>query len=512
MEGKGWLQCVILMTLSLVVSGGCESVDESAMNGRRVSVKVSFSGNDFISKAADPQEDMVTDVSLMVFDEHGDAEACLYAGKNDAHVFNLDLVAGRTYSFRACANFGSMVYADRIEELEEVRFYLAYPDEYREGMPMCCSLDDVMVRKDTREVVLSLERLMAKVSLRVDRSRLSEGVDMEVKRVTVGNCPRSASVFLPGGNRTRHDSFPVGFSRNEMESWALNEGRSLSGAISLYVLENIQGEFSGSPLEDDSHKVFPEDDPRRELCSYVEMEMDYLSEDKYSASSPLVYRFYLGGSRDDLNVERNCIYDITVTPSDDGLGDDGWRVDKSGIGLFVKDIVLSDESLSFTYKGQTGTLSAEVLPSDAEAKYVFWESDDSSVASVDIDGTVEAVGEGKCNITCLAADGSGVYASCQVEVAFADTWFRSYPESYVRGNVGDKVHLWCEFFPPNAEFSVGYEELEADRKEGLYTYETDPDGHGVTLTLAAPGRGIVYMEAGPPLNEAAMWVIEINQP
>ena len=34
----------------------------------------------------------------------------------------------------------------------------------------------------------------------------------------------------------------------------------------------------------------------------------------------------------------------------------------------------------------------------------------------------------------------------------------------------------------------------------------------MTLTLTGPGRGIVYMEAGPPLDEAAMWVVEVNLP
>ena len=30
-------------------------------------------------------------------------------------------------------------------------------------------------------------------------------------------------------------------------------------------------------------------------------------------------------------MERNCHYHITVIPEDDGLSDEGWRVDKSGL-------------------------------------------------------------------------------------------------------------------------------------------------------------------------------------
>ena len=51
-----------------------------------------------------------------------------------------------------------------------------------------------------------------------------------------------------------------------------------------------------------------------------------------------------------------------------------------------------------------------------------------------------------------------------------------------------------------------------DKKEGIYDFEIDEDGHGAVLTLTGPGRGLIYMEAGEPVNEAAMWIIEVNLP
>jgi hypothetical protein len=56
------------------------------------------------------------------------------------------------------------------------------------------------------------------------------------------------------------------------------------------------------------------------------------------------------------------------------------------------------------------------------------------------------------------------------------------------------------------------EELMEDKQNGIYDFEVDKDGHGVTLTLTGPGRGLVYMEVGEPVNEAAMWIIEVNLP
>ena len=90
--------------------------------------------------------------------------------------------------------------------------------------------------------------------------------------------------------------------------------------------------------------------------------------------------------------------------------------------------------------------------------------------------------------------------------------FSSWPESYIRGNIGDKIHLGCTFTPAFATFDIGMEELMEDKQNGIYDFEVDKDGHGVTLTLTGPGRGLVYMEVGEPVNEAAMWIIEVNLP
>lgn len=95
---------------------------------------------------------------------------------------------------------------------------------------------------------------------------------------------------------------------------------------------------------------------------------------------------------------------------------------------------------------------------------------------------------------------------------FGPSRFASFPESYIQGDIGDTLHLRCEFYPPHAPFDVGLEELEYDKGEGIYDYIIDEDGHGVRLILTGPGTGIVYMDAGEPVNEAAMWVIEVNLP
>ena len=87
-----------------------------------------------------------------------------------------------------------------------------------------------------------------------------------------------------------------------------------------------------------------------------------------------------------------------------------------------------------------------------------------------------------------------------------------YPSSYIEGEVGDKIHIWCDLTPEDAPFDVGISYMEDDHKTGIYDYELDKDGHGATLTLTAPGAGLIYMEAGPPINDAALFYIIVNMP
>ena len=54
------------------------------------------------------------------------------------------------------------------------------------------------------------------------------------------------------------------------------------------------------------------------------------------------------------------------------------------------------------------------------------------------------------------------------------------------------------------------EELEDDRKEGLYDYEMDENGRGVRLFLKKPGSGLLYMSSGNPIYDSAAIVVVID--
>lgn len=83
--------------------------------------------------------------------------------------------------------------------------------------------------------------------------------------------------------------------------------------------------------------------------------------------------------------------------------------------IHVSSVSLSSKSLRFEEKNRTVSLSATVLPDNAENKSVVWSSSNTSVARVDSLGNVTSVGNGTCIITVRSLDGSKV-DTCSVTV------------------------------------------------------------------------------------------------
>ncbi len=416
-ELQNSLLTIFATILCLLGVSGCS---EEYPDGKlRVATDIFFCPGDTFSKAANPDEDKVSDVNVFVFSEDGFLEQSEYVSGDKCR---LNLVEGREYEIRACANFGYKLKINSLEELEKMDFYLVYPDDYSLGVPMCAVKKGI---KPGKSVEIPLVRLLSKVSIRLDRNHLSEGVKMNVVGMKVGNCPKKMKVFSPSAVESSRDCFAKGFERGRDECEVLNRSLSggVSGEVSLYLCENLQGVFP-EEIASDSEKVLDSLDIMAEKCSFVEMSLEYSSPYFYTKEGTLKYRFYLGEGRGDLNVERNCHYHITVTPEDDGLSDGGWRVDKEAL----------------------------------------------------------------CS-----------------EISFSMT-----PSGYLEARVGEKIHVGCTFSPPAAPFDIGMEELEEDRGRGIYDYEIDPDGHGVTLSIKGVGTGMLYMEAGDPINQAGVLYIEVK--
>lgn len=101
-----------------------------------------------------------------------------------------------------------------------------------------------------------------------------------------------------------------------------------------------------------------------------------------------------------------------------------WDIDVEEIQLYaywtpnityVTDITLSDFTANLLVDA-TKTLTATITPATASNTDVIWSSSNESIATVSSDGTITAIAEGSCTITCTAADGSGITSTCDVTV------------------------------------------------------------------------------------------------
>ncbi len=98
--------------------------------------------------------------------------------------------------------------------------------------------------------------------------------------------------------------------------------------------------------------------------------------------------------------------------------------------------------------GGSGVLTAEVGPSTADNKVVVWSSSNSGVATV-VNGVVTAVGPGTATITAIAADGSGISATCVVTVSSVSVESVTLSSSSLTLNVGGSSILTATVTPDN---------------------------------------------------------------
>ncbi len=86
-----------------------------------------------------------------------------------------------------------------------------------------------------------------------------------------------------------------------------------------------------------------------------------------------------------------------------------------GIGYNVGFVRLNKAELNMK-QNQTASLTATIYPTTALNKTVTWSTSNATVASVDQNGVVRALGPGSCTITCTTEDGNKS-ASCRVNVS-----------------------------------------------------------------------------------------------
>ena len=129
----------------------------------------------------------------------------------------------------------------------------------------------------------------------------------------------------------------------------------------------------------------------------------------------------------------------TITASADGKSGN-CTVTVLAKAIKTESVRLSDTELHLNV-GDTKTLTATVDPDNATNKNVSWKSDNESVATVDQDGNVSAVGSGSAKVTVTTEDG-GLTATCEVTVTQKEAVIYAVGQEAVPGMGYYYATLW----------------------------------------------------------------------
>ena len=166
----------------------------------------------------------------------------------------------------------------------------------------------------------------------------------------------------------------------------------------------------------------------------------------------------------------------------------------------VGEITLSSTSMELLI-GQTGQLTATILPDNATYKGLVWTSSDESVATVDVTGKVTAVSIGTVSIAAHSADGKKS-ASCEVTVlqkAESITLDQTSLEMYV----GDEpITLVATIFPQNtSDKSVTWTSSNSS------VATVDSDGK---VTAVSKGTTTISVKATDGSNVSAACMVTVR--
>ena len=149
----------------------------------------------------------------------------------------------------------------------------------------------------------------------------------------------------------------------------------------------------------------------------------------------------------------------------------------------VESVTLNYSNISLN-EGESLTLKATVLPKDATVKTVTWSSSDTGIATVDQNGTVQAVKQGSATILAQAGDKQ---ATCNVTVIKSVTSI-ALDKGSLNLLVGETSTLTAVVLPEDA----------TDKTVTWYTYDSSVatvengvvkgEGIGETRVFAAAGR------------------------
>ncbi len=234
--------------------------------------------------------------------------------------------------------FGSIPQTDEGLDIEAFRYEVP-PYSSITAMPMAkrMSLPASQLSASTGvSLTITLERLMARVNVRIDKSGITGGEAVAVLQsasLHLRQVARALYPFRADGSKALTDEDVFGGDTDYYVFPAAEAWSRESGEITLYVPENRQGQLLGAN-DVQARKSERNADiaalSQKNRLTYVEYS-SAKSGSSDGVSGGLVYRGYLGANEtNDFSIERNRTYSATLSLSWDGFTwqADGWRIER----------------------------------------------------------------------------------------------------------------------------------------------------------------------------------------
>lgn len=357
--------------------------------GELCPLKIKFvEGGPFTKGETPISESIIEDMNIFIFTPDNLLVRRSYIQGSNISLEDMVLTTSVGYNIYAVANWGEEIPCNTVDELNSIIYEgedLASLQNGKGAKILCGRLEGV--RLSFKEpLVMEMRRLLGKVKVLCNFSRISSGVTLTVKKVSIKNVPKTVWLFKDNVATEVADGGSV-------------EGNSLSvisySGVEFYMFENLQGTVEGATGIKGKANLL--DAHRRGVCSYIEMECYLVSRTK---RGDITYRFYLGGESD-CNVFRSACQNIIVNfVGNVSEKENSISVDNGALLDRVTELRVYPALISFA----TGTIGAtyqcrvEVLPETAYDKSVVWSSTNSKVVSVDQTGLIKTKSIGKCNI------------------------------------------------------------------------------------------------------------------
>ena len=162
------------------------------------------------------------------------------------------------------------------------------------------------------------------------------------------------------------------------------------------------------------------------------------------------------------------------------------------------------ESMELTLNNSV-KIEATLTPTNTTITTLYWETSNPEVATVDQEGNVTAVANGKATITAMTIDGSELSTSCEVKIGIQDVESISISQKSAELKPNEMLNLNCTVIPENATNKAI---TWTSDNTSIAVVRTNSDGSATVLAVA-PGIANITATTNDGTNLSDTCVVKV---